>query len=86
MRSLIPLLSTRPDTHPTETNSGQSKKGKKRRRDYEGDEVFRLSKAVICSSLAEEEVILCALDGETNQDLPTGLLIFPSTTSYLAGC
>ncbi|OAX43989.1 hypothetical protein K503DRAFT_730190 [Rhizopogon vinicolor AM-OR11-026] len=62
MRSLTPLLSTQPDAHSAEMDSGQSKKSRKRRRDYEGDEVFRLSKSVICSSLAEEEVILCALD------------------------
>ncbi|KAG0709826.1 rRNA processing/ribosome biogenesis-domain-containing protein [Suillus ampliporus] len=62
MLSLMPLLSTQSDSHPGETNSGQNKKGRKRRRDYEGDEVFRLSKDVICTSTAEEEDILCALD------------------------
>jgi hypothetical protein len=77
MRSLTPLLSTQPDADSTETNSGQNKKSKKRRRNYEGDEVFRLSKSVICSSLAEGEVILYALDGEANRDLPIRLLIIP---------
>jgi hypothetical protein len=64
MLSLIPLLSTRSDAYMGETSSGQSKKGRKRRRDYEGDVVFKLSKDVICSSIAEGNVILCALDGE----------------------
>jgi hypothetical protein len=62
MLSLIPLLSTRSDAYMGETSSGQSKKGRKRRRDYEGDVVFKLSKDVICSSIAEGNVILCALD------------------------
>ncbi|KAG1906992.1 rRNA processing/ribosome biogenesis-domain-containing protein [Suillus fuscotomentosus] len=60
--SLMPLLSTQTDAHTGEMSSGQSKKGRKRRRDYEGDEVFKLSKDVICSSIAEGKVILCALD------------------------
>jgi len=72
MRSLTPLLSTQPDADSTETNSGQNKKSKKRRRNYEGDEVFRLSKSVICSSLAEGEVILYALDGEANRTCQYG--------------
>lgn len=62
MLSLMPLLSTQSDAHIGETGSGQSKKGRKRRRDYEGDEVFKLSKDVICSSIAEKKAILCALD------------------------
>lgn len=62
MLSLMPLLSTQSDAHTGEMSSGQSKKGRKRRRDYEGDEVFKLSKDVICSSIAEGKVILCALD------------------------
>jgi hypothetical protein len=75
MRSLTPLLSTQPEGNSTEPNSGPSKKSRKRRRDYEGDDVFRLSKAVICSSPAEEEVILCALDGKVNRVQPIRLLI-----------
>ncbi|KAG1755494.1 rRNA processing/ribosome biogenesis-domain-containing protein [Suillus lakei] len=62
MLSLMPLLSTQSDAHGGETGSGQRKKGRKRRRDYEGDEVFKLSKDVICSSIAEEKAIICALD------------------------
>ncbi|KAG1833458.1 rRNA processing/ribosome biogenesis-domain-containing protein, partial [Suillus variegatus] len=62
MLSLMPLLSTQSDAHTGEMSSGQSKKGRKRRRDYEGDELFKLSKDVICSSIAEGKVILCALD------------------------
>ncbi|KAG2154981.1 rRNA processing/ribosome biogenesis-domain-containing protein [Suillus bovinus] len=62
MLSLMPLLSTQSDVHTGETSSEQSKKGRKRRRDYEGDEVFKLSKDVVCSSIAEGEAILCALD------------------------
>lgn len=62
MLSLMPLLSTKSDARVGETSSVQSKKGRKRRRDYEGDEVFKLSKDVICSSIAEGAVIICALD------------------------
>jgi hypothetical protein len=64
MLSLTPLLPTQSDAYTGETGSGQSKKGRKRRRDYESDEVFKLSKDVICSSIAEGNAILCALDGE----------------------
>ncbi|KIK44256.1 hypothetical protein CY34DRAFT_802866 [Suillus luteus UH-Slu-Lm8-n1] len=60
--SLMPLLPTQSDAYSGETGSGQSKKGRKRRRDYESDEVFKLSKDVICSSIAEGNAILCALD------------------------
>lgn len=62
MLSLMPLLSIQLDTHAGETGSGQNKKGRKRRRDYEDDGVFKLSKDVICSSTAEEKAIICALD------------------------
>lgn len=62
MLSLMPLLPTQSDAYASETGSGQSKKGRKRRRDYESDEVFKLSKDVICSSVAEGNAILCALD------------------------
>lgn len=62
MLSLMPLLPTQSDAYAGETGSGQSKKGRKRRRDYESDEVFKLSKDVICSSVAEGNAILCALD------------------------
>ncbi|KAG1892257.1 rRNA processing/ribosome biogenesis-domain-containing protein [Suillus subluteus] len=62
MLSLMPLLSTQFDAHTDEMGSGQNKKGRKRRRDYEDDGVFKLSKDVICSSTAEGKAILCALD------------------------
>lgn len=62
MLSLMPLLSTQSYAHTGETGSGQNKKGRKRRRDFEGDEVFKLSKDVICSSIVEGKAIICALD------------------------
>ncbi|KAI0050180.1 hypothetical protein FA95DRAFT_1555880 [Auriscalpium vulgare] len=40
----------------------KSRKGKKRARDYEGDEVFKMADDVMCSSLAEGEMVLAAFD------------------------
>ena len=44
--------------------SGQtrSKKGKKRARGYEGDELFKVGRDVVCSSSEEGDVLLASID------------------------
>ncbi|KAH7930701.1 hypothetical protein BV22DRAFT_1000146 [Leucogyrophana mollusca] len=57
--SITPLLSTQSEVQQSvETNTSQSKKGKKRRREYEGDEVFKLSKGVVCPTKEDGEVAI----------------------------
>ena len=40
-----------------------SKKGKKRARGYEGDEVFRVGRSILCETDEDAEHVLAALDG-----------------------
>lgn len=44
--------------------SAKSRKAKKRARGYEGDEVFKMTRSVICPAQEDGEVILATLDGE----------------------
>ncbi|KAH7911569.1 rRNA processing/ribosome biogenesis-domain-containing protein [Hygrophoropsis aurantiaca] len=61
--SVTALLSTETEAQQSDASSiKQSKKGKKRRREYEGDEVFKLSRAIACPTHEDEEVVLAALD------------------------
>lgn len=41
----------------------KGRKGKKRTRGYEGDEVFKLGKAVLCATPGDGSVIIAAVDG-----------------------
>lgn len=43
--------------------SGRSKKSKKRAREFEGDEVFKISREVVCSTVEEGEGLLAAFGG-----------------------
>ncbi|KAI0375789.1 hypothetical protein BV20DRAFT_984840 [Pilatotrama ljubarskyi] len=43
-------------------SQGRSKKGKKRARGYEGDEVFRVGREIICPTSEEGDVLLAAVD------------------------
>jgi hypothetical protein len=63
--SLSIFLATHSEVQHGDT-VGSSKKGKKRARGYEGDEVFRLSKEVICPMVDDGRVVLTALDSEPN--------------------
>ncbi len=47
-----------------EQASGQSrsKKGKKRARGYEGDEVFKVGREIVCSTAEEGDVLLASVD------------------------
>jgi hypothetical protein len=46
-----------------DTNTGKNKKGKKRARGYEGDEVFKVSREVVCPIKEDGEVLMTALYG-----------------------
>ena len=43
--------------------SGSKKKGKKRARGYEGDELFKIAREVICSSGEDGDEIIAAVEG-----------------------
>ncbi|KAI0352983.1 hypothetical protein OH77DRAFT_1427754 [Trametes cingulata] len=43
-------------------SQGRSKKGKKRARGYEGDEVFKVGREIICPTTEEGDVLLAAID------------------------
>ncbi|KAF7352611.1 Pre-rRNA-processing protein rix1 [Mycena venus] len=64
-RAIVPLISIvlakEPDAvRETEGVSGRSKKSKKRAREFEGDEVFKISRDVVCSTVDEGNVLLAA--------------------------
>ncbi|KAJ6628867.1 rRNA processing/ribosome biogenesis-domain-containing protein [Mycena sp. CBHHK59/15] len=64
-RAILPLLSVvlakQVDAREKENEvSGRSKKSKKRAREYEGDEVFKTSREVICSTADEGNVLLAS--------------------------
>ncbi|KAI9000871.1 rRNA processing/ribosome biogenesis-domain-containing protein [Trametes punicea] len=65
MPLLTVLLSARslaaPASEPGSTQ-GKSNKGKKRARGYEGDEVFKLSREIICQTPDEGDILLMAVD------------------------
>ncbi len=42
---------------------GRSKKGKKRGRGYEGDEVFKVGRDVVCLTASDGDVLLASVDG-----------------------
>jgi hypothetical protein len=65
------ILAIRSDV-PTSDNTGfgsRSKRGKKRGRAYEGGEVFKVAREVICSTTEEGDVLLAALNGRINLPL-----------------
>jgi hypothetical protein len=47
----------------TPAMTGRGKKGRKRARGYEGGEVFKLSREVICPTIDDGRVLLTALEG-----------------------
>ena len=68
------LLRSRPDDQMEVSGNGhRSKRGKKRAREYEGDEVFKLSRDVLFTSQADGGALLLAFDGRMvqRQDLLT---------------
>lgn len=63
LTSLLALQSQAQREDDTNANSAKSRKGKKRARGYEGDEVFQ-NREIICSTKEDGEVVLLALDGK----------------------
>ncbi|KAG6903450.1 hypothetical protein C0995_005473 [Termitomyces sp. Mi166 len=68
VKAVLPSLSvvlaapSDPQASDDTTASQKSKKGKKRARGYEGDEVFKLSKEVICPGFDEGRVLFVSLE------------------------
>lgn len=64
--SISKILPVHSEPSPTgaSVNGGTNKKGKKRARGYEGDELFKTSKEVVCPTIIDDQVILTALDGK----------------------
>ncbi|KAF7288291.1 RIX1 domain-containing protein [Mycena chlorophos] len=54
------LIDRRTDARPAEIETGKSKKGKKRARDFEGDEVFRTGHEVVCPTTDDSQALFCA--------------------------
>jgi hypothetical protein len=66
--SLTVVLATQSEVQRTDdlagsSSAGKNKKGKKRARGYEGDEVFKATREIICSTREDSEVLLAALNG-----------------------
>ncbi|KAF7985251.1 hypothetical protein HWV62_7918 [Athelia sp. TMB] len=63
LASLTCLLAPQSEAPPADGGAiGKGGKGKKRVRGYEGDEVFKVTREVICASEEEGEVIIAALE------------------------
>ena len=80
--SLTTLLSTQADVQKEEDNAQagatKSKKGKKRARGYEGDEVFKISRQMVCLTEVAGEVVLTSLEGWFHC-----IVSYPSLMSHL---
>ena len=66
--SLTMVLATQSEVQRTDdpvgvSSAGKNKKGKKRARGYEGDEVFRVTREVICPTKQDGDVLMAALHG-----------------------
>ena len=66
--SLTVVLATQSEVQRTDdpagpSSAGKNKKGKKRARGYEGDEVFKVTREIVCSTTEDSEVLMAALNG-----------------------
>jgi hypothetical protein len=64
---LINLLSSESDAKPLDEPNGSTsgrKKGKKRARGYEGDEVFKTRREVLCPTAEEGDIVIAAAQGK----------------------
>ncbi|KAK1233310.1 hypothetical protein PQX77_003536 [Marasmius sp. AFHP31] len=62
VKSVLPSQADAGSSADTQGGGSKSRKGKKRARGYEGDEVFKTSISVICPSIVEGKVLLTACD------------------------
>ncbi|KAF9226650.1 hypothetical protein BS17DRAFT_775931 [Gyrodon lividus] len=60
--SLSPLYLPQSDTEPSSGGSGRSRTSKKRRREYQADNVLSTTKTMICATIGERDTVLAALD------------------------
>lgn len=69
MKALLPsvsvILIAQSDVPQKDNGSatGRTKKSKKRTRGYEGDEIFKISREVVCPTVDDGKVLLSALEG-----------------------
>jgi hypothetical protein len=84
--SISVILSSPSGPQSAENIPGRGKKAKKRSRGYEGDEVFKLSREVICPTIDDGKVLLTALEGMSQAwfRISFVLMPFPSDTTSLA--
>ena len=66
--SLVELLDSQSDVQreldkSATSATGKGRKGKKRARNYEGDEVFKVSRAIICPTKEDGDAVIAALNG-----------------------
>ena len=64
--SVVVLLSTKSQAQQVAGTNANARirKGKKRARGYEGDEVFNVTAEVICADKTDGDVLLTSIDGE----------------------
>ena len=61
LASLLPDKATVDKSGPVAEMNG--KKGKKRAREFEGDEVFKARRNILCQNAAENEIVIASLEG-----------------------
>lgn len=77
VKSILPVLTTllprksEVQQHLQETSTTASKRGKKRARGYEGDEVFKVGVGVLCPTLEDSEIVELALEGKCSFNVTT---------------
>ena len=88
VRSVMPLLAVMLSRRSTSAGDdeqgagqGRSKRGKKRGRGYEGDEVFKVGGDIVCVTAAEGDVLLASVDGEFIPGMPILTLTAPCLTA-----
>lgn len=59
----IVSISSSGNTHPNEGLSIKTKNGKKRARNFEGDEIFKASREVICPTSEDQDILLKSING-----------------------
>ncbi|KJA29888.1 hypothetical protein HYPSUDRAFT_31915 [Hypholoma sublateritium FD-334 SS-4] len=60
--SITKILSTSNDVEDMQASSSKSKNARKRARNYEGDEVFKITRQVVCTTAVDEQILLISID------------------------
>lgn len=61
--SITKILTTSSDTEDVQASSSKNKNARKRARNYEGDEVFKVTRQVVCITPEDEQILLKSIDG-----------------------